>query len=366
MAIQKFLSGNEAIAEAVKLAKPAVIAVYPITPQTTVVEKLADFVANGELKTEFINVESEHSALSALMGASAMGVRTFTATSSQGLLYMSECLHYAAGGRFPIVMMNANRAVALPWNIFGDQRDSLSQLESGWIQLYAENAQEAFDLTLSSFAIAENHAVALPVMLNVDGFALTHTYEPLNIISQEDADKILPPFKPFFEMNLEKPLSLGFSAGPRDNTAFKQHQINGMKAAAKLINEKFGDLVDAYKLENAKYAIITLGSISGLVRDVIDELQSDGVKVGLLRLRSLRPFPEEELRSALANFKTVGVLEKNLSVGAENAVAKEIKSALYGLENAPQVLAFSGGLGGRDISANEIKDIISKIIGGEK
>src|ERR1019366_1617191 len=190
----KFLSGNEAVAWGARLARPQVIAAYPITPQTTVIERLADWVADGSLACEFLHVESEHSALSACMGASALGARTVTATSSQGLLYMAECLSYASGGRFPIVMMNANRALALPWNIYGDQQDSLALLSSGWIQIYIEDAQEALDMTLQAFSIAEHGNVLTPVMLNLDGFVLTHTYEPVVVPTQEDVDAFLPGF----------------------------------------------------------------------------------------------------------------------------------------------------------------------------
>ena len=189
---KRFLSGNEAFAEGIRLARPDVISAYPITPQTIVVERLSEMVEDGSLKSDFIHVESEHSALSCAIGASAAGARAFTATSSQGLLYMAECLYYASGGRFPIVMMNADRSTALPWNIYGDQRDSLSQLDSGWIQVYAENAQEALDLALMSWRIAEDSRVSTPVMVNLDDFVLTHTYETVEIPEQTQADSFLP------------------------------------------------------------------------------------------------------------------------------------------------------------------------------
>ena len=213
-----FMSGNEAVAWGARLARPHVIAAYPITPQTVVIERLAEWVAEGKLDTEFLHVESEHSALSACMGASALGARTFTATSSQGLLYMAECLQYASGGRFPIVMMNANRALALPWNIYGDQQDSLAVLSSGWIQIYIEDAQEALDMTIQGFAIAEHAEVLTPVMLNLDGFVLTHTYEPVDVPAPADVDAFLPPFRTPSKMSLEAPTSMGFTAGPAHYT----------------------------------------------------------------------------------------------------------------------------------------------------
>lgn len=219
--MRKFLSGNEAFAEGVRLARPQVISAYPITPQTTVVEALASMVEDGSLACEYLHVESEHTALSAAIGASATGARTFTATSSQGLLYMAECLTYASGGRFPIVMMNANRALALPWNIYGDQRDSLSLLDHGWIQVYAENNQEALDLALMAYAVAEDPRVSLPVMVNVDGFALTHTYESVEVPTADEADAFLPPYRAANKFDFENPVNIGYSAGPDFNRYYQ-------------------------------------------------------------------------------------------------------------------------------------------------
>lgn len=212
--MRNFLSGNEAFAEGVRLARPQVISAYPITPQTTVVEALASMVEDGSLSAEYLHVESEHTALAAAIGAAATGARTFTATSSQGLLYMAECLTYASGGRFPIVMMNANRALALPWNIYGDQRDSLSLLDHGWIQVYAESNQEALDLALMAYAVAEDPRVSLPVMVNVDGFALTHTYESVEVPTADEADAFLPPYRTANKFDFENPVNIGYSAGP--------------------------------------------------------------------------------------------------------------------------------------------------------
>ncbi|MBQ5763975.1 MAG: pyruvate ferredoxin oxidoreductase, partial [Ruminococcus sp.] len=237
MMAKAFLSGNEAFAYGVRLARPQVISAYPITPQTIVVEKLSEFVEDGSLKAEFIHVESEHSALSCAIGASSVGARAFTATSSQGLLYMAECLPYAAGGRFPIVMMNANRSTALPWNIYGDQRDSLSQLDSGWIQAYAENAQEALDLALMSFYIAEHKNVSTPYMANLDGFVLTHTYEVVDVPTAEQADAFLPKYETENKLDLQNPRNLAFSAGPDSNTIFKYKEHIGILNSKSVIKE---------------------------------------------------------------------------------------------------------------------------------
>ena len=369
---KKFLSGNEAFAYGVRLARPQVISAYPITPQTIVVEKLSEFVEDGSLNAEFIHVESEHSALSCAMGASSVGARAFTATSSQGLLYMAECLPYAAGGRFPIVMMNANRSTALPWNIYGDQRDSISQLDSGWIQAYAENAQEALDLALMSFYIAEHKDVSTPFMANLDGFVLTHTYEVVDVPTAEQADAFLPKYQTDNKMDLQKPRNLAFSAGPDTNTYFKYREHLGILNASKIIDEaeerfakifgrRYTGLTESYRTEDADYILITLGSLSGLVREVVDELRKEGSRVGLLRLRYLRPFPNEEIAATVKNAKAVAVLEKDISFGNEGTVYTNVNSALQKAKLRIPSSDYIGGLGGRNISKEEIKIIFDEL-----
>ena len=369
---RQFLSGNEAFAYGVRLARPHVISAYPITPQTIVVEKLSEFVEDGSLKSEFIHVESEHSALSCAMGASSVGARAFTATSSQGLLYMAECLPYAAGGRFPIVMMNANRSTALPWNIYGDQRDSLSQLDSGWIQAYAENAQEALDLALMSFYIAEHKQVSTPFMANLDGFVLTHTYEVVDVPTAEQADEFLPPFETENKMSLTKPKNLGFSAGPDTNTFFKYKEHTGLLNVKKAVTEAesrfesifgrhYSGLTENYRTDDADYILITLGSISGLVREIVDKLREQGEKAGLLRIRYMRPFPNEEIAKAVKNAKAVGVLEKDISFGNEGTVYTNVNSALQKAGISIPTSDYIGGLGGRNISPGEIENIFEEL-----
>lgn len=369
---RKFLSGNEAFAEGIRLARPQVISAYPITPQTIVVERLSEMVEDGSLRAEFIHVESEHSALSCAMGASAVGARAFTATSSQGLLYMAECLTYASGGRFPIVMMNANRSTALPWNIYGDQRDSLSQLDCGWIQAYAENAQEALDLALMSYSIAEHKAVSTPYMANLDGFVLTHTYEVVDVPTAAQADAFLPKFETENKLDLTNPRNLGFSAGPAHNTAFKYKEHIGLLNARAAIAEaeaKFADifgraytgLTESYRTEDADYILITLGSIAGLVREVVDNLREKGERVGLLRLRYLRPFPNEEIAAALKHAKAVAVLEKDISFGNEGTVYTNVNSALHKAGLTIPSANYIGGLGGKNISAEEIARIFAEL-----
>ncbi|MGN1481090.1 transketolase C-terminal domain-containing protein [Porcipelethomonas sp.] len=373
--MKKFLSGNEAFAHGVRLARPHVISAYPITPQTIVVERLSEMVEDGSLQSEFIHVESEHSALSCAIGASSVGARAFTATSSQGLLYMAECLYYASGGRFPIVMMNANRSTALPWNIYGDQRDSISQLDSGWIQAYAENAQESLDLALMSYYIAENKAVSTPFMVNLDGFVLTHTYETVDVPTQEQADDFLPPYETENKLDLESPKNLAFSAGPEHNYIFKYKEHQGMLAVrnvlpeaekrfAEIFGREYTGLIDTYKTEDADYIIITLGSISGLCRETADKLRQNGVKAGVLRIRYLRPFPDIEIANAVKNAKAVGVLEKDISFGSEGTVYTNVNSALQKHGVHIPGYNFIGGLGGRNISHEDIFDIYEKLQSG--
>ena len=370
MSERQFVSGDEAVAIGVKLANPKVIAAYPITPQTIVVERLADMVEAGELESEYMYVESEHSAISAVMGASVLGARTFTATSSQGLLYMAEVLYYAAGGRVPLVMMNANRSVALPWSIFGDQRDSLSQLDSGWIQVYVEDAQESLDMIIQAYAIAEHEKVLTPVMVNLDGFILTHTYESVEIPAQEDVNKFLPDFDLKQKMDLDNPKNLFFTSAPQHNIGFKYQQhkalldskaiINQVDARYKeIIGRGYGGLVDAYFCEDAENIIVTLGSITGLVRDVVDELRDKGKKVGVLKIRYMRPFPEEEIRKYTKNAKSLAVLEKDISFGYQGTVYTNVLAAL--INKNVISLNYIAGLGGRDIKKFEIEQIFEEI-----
>lgn len=370
MGDKQFVSGDEAVAIGVKLAQPKVIAAYPITPQTIVVERLSDMVESGELESEYMYVESEHSALAAVMGASVLGARTFTATSSQGLLYMAEVLYYAAGGRVPLVMMNANRSVALPWSIFGDQRDSLSQLDSGWIQVYVEDAQESLDMIIQAYAIAENKNVLTPVMVNLDGFILTHTYEMIDIPSQKAVNEFLPEFELEQKMDLNKPKNLFFTSSPSHNIGFKYQQHKALLDSKEVINEVdvrykeiigrgYGGLVDSYYCEDSDYIIVTLGSITGLVRDVVDELRQNGEKVGVLKIRYMRPFPEEEIRKYLKNANAIAVLEKDISFGYQGTVYTNVISALK--DNKAITLNYIAGLGGRNIEKVEIERIFEEI-----
>ncbi len=379
MRMKRFLSGDEAFAEGVRLARPQVISAYPITPQTVVVERLSEMVEEGQLAAEYVHVESEHSALSCAISASATGARTFTATSSQGLLYMAECLTYASGGRFPIVMMNANRATALPWNIYGDQRDSLALLDHGWVQAYAQDNQEALDLALMAYAVAEDPKVRTPFMVNLDGFALTHTYESVDIPAQEQADAFLPPYDGAGNrFDFANPVNIGYSAGPEFNRYFKHSAHEGMLAAAdavervearfaKVFGRSYPGLIEAVDCDDADIVLVTLGSIAGLARERAAQLRAQGVKAGLVRIRYMRPFPARQIVEALAGAAAVGVLEKDVSFGAEGTVMTNVCSALQQAGNAVPVVNFVGGLGGDDISQAQMRgmfEVLSQIAAG--
>ncbi len=368
--MKQYLSGDEAFAAGIRLARPEVISAYPITPQTIVVERLSDMVEDGSLDAEFIHVESEHSALSCAIGASAAGVRTFTATSSQGLLYMAEGLVYASGGRFPIVMMNANRSTALPWNIYGDQRDSLALLDTGWIQAYAEDAQEALDLALMSYYIAEKKDVSTPFMVNLDGFILTHTYEEVDVPEQADADAFLPHYETENCFDLEHPKNMAFSAGPDTNYIFKYKEHAALLRAvpaiyeaeerfAKIFGRRYTGLIETYRTEDADQILITLGTIAGLSREIADELRDKGKKVGVVRIRYMRPFPTQEIADAVKGAKAVAVLEKDISFGAAGTVFTNVTSALQAAGIGIPAYNFIGGLGGRNISHADIERIFA-------
>ena len=373
MGARRFLSGDEACAEGVRLARPHVISAYPITPQTVVVERLSEMVERGDLKAEYMHVESEHSALSCAIGAACTGARTFTATSSQGLLYMAECLTYAAGGRFPIVMMDANRATAVPWNIYGDQRDSLSLLDHGWIQAYVLDNQEALDMTLMAYAIAEDPRVSTPFMVNLDGFAITHTYETVDIPTDEEADAFLPPYRTQNRFDFQNPKNICFSAGPQYNRYFKYYEHKAMEEAvphvvaeveerfASVFGRQYPGLVDAYRCEDADVVLVTLGSIAGLVRDVVDRLRLAGRRVGLLRIRYVRPFPFRQVAQALAGSRAFGVLEKDISFGAEGTVYTNVNSAMLRAGLVLPSLNFIGGLGGDDISEADVEGMFDSL-----
>ncbi len=365
MSMIKVISTNRAIAEAVKMCKPEVVPVFPITPQTTISEYLAQFVADGDLRAEYIMVESEHSSISAAVGASGAGVRTFTATSSQGLALMHEILFVAAGMRTPIVMGNANRALSAPLSIWNDQQDSISERDTGWMQFFAENAQEAMDFVIQAYKISEDHEVLLPSMVCVDGFILTHTVEPVDIPSQEDVDKFLPPYEPISYLDPKDPMSLGTFTDP-DYYMEARHDMEvameGAKDIIRRVNKEFEevfgrkyDLVEKYKTEDAEIILIAMGSICGTIKTVIDRLREKGEKVGLLKLISYRPFPQEDIYEAVKRARRIAVLDKNISFGIGGVLFNEIKAKMD-----VDASGFILGLGGREVSPDDIIGIVEK------
>jgi pyruvate ferredoxin oxidoreductase alpha subunit len=367
-----FLNGDEAVAYGARLCRPHVIAVYPITPQTIVVEKISEFVANNEMTCEYVHVESEHSAMCAAMGAALVGARAFTATSSQGLAYMHEMLHYVSGSRFPIVMMNANRTLAAPWNIFGDQRDSLSQRDTGWIQAYVENGQEALDMIIQAYALAEDDRVYTPVMVNLDGFVNTHTFELVHIPAQEEVDAFLPPFKSRNAVDFSHPRSFCMTASTEWNMEFRYQQQEAMDRARGVIAEvdkRFGDhfgrcyggMVEEIHCEDAEVVLVGMGSVVGTSRIVVDRLRDRGLKVGLVKLRYYRPFPREYFKGLSKRVKAMGIIDRDISFGYEGAVASDIKSALASAGVVPRVINFIAGIAGRDITKEHIEGMYDKL-----
>jgi pyruvate ferredoxin oxidoreductase alpha subunit len=375
----EIMEGSIAVAQAVRRCRPQVISAYPITPQTHIVEALAEIVANGELAADYITVESEFSALSACEGAVAAGSRSYSATTSQGLALMFEVCFNMAGMRLPLVMTIANRALGAPLSIWNDQQDSIALRDSGWLQFYAEDNQEAVDLHYIGYRVSEDHRVLLPAMVCFDGFILSHTYEPVDMLSQEQVDAFLPPFVPKYVLDAKAPVSMGMYATPDYYLEFRYETDQAQKRALEVIREagcEFGEqfgrdysaLVESYRMEDAETALVAMGSICGTTKDAIDEMREEGKKVGLVRIRCFRPFPAEDLKAALAGVERVAVLDKNISLGAgggtaRGAVALEVRDALYG-EPVP-VLDYVIGLGGRDVRIGDIKNVVALCEQGE-
>ena len=368
------IEGTHAASHAVKLARVQVIAAYPITPQTGVVEKLSEIVSHGDLNAKFIKVESEHSAMASCIGASISGARAFTATSSQGLALMHELLHWAAGSRLPIVMVNVNRALAPPWSIYVDHNDSLSQRDTGWLQFYAESNQEVLDTVLQAYKIAE--AVSLPVMINLDAFVLSHTSEPVAIPKQELVDEFLPPWKAEFKVDPANPHAFGALVGPDAYMEMRYKLFEAMEDAREVIrnvdseySEKFGrsygGLVEEYYADDAEVVLITSATAVSTARIAVDEMRSLGFPVGLAKLRTFRPFPVDEIRSLAQRVSKIGVMDRNISFGATGIIYQETKAALYNAPVRPKLFGFIAGLGGRDVTPETIKEMYSHIMNND-
>ncbi len=372
--MREFLEGSHAIAKTIKLIKPAVISAYPITPQTHIVEGLAQMVADGELKSEFINVESEHSAASVVLGASACGVRVFTATSAQGLLLMAEVIYNIAGMRLPIVMSMANRAVSAPINIWNDQQDSMALRDSGFIQFYAENHQDLVDLHLIAYRVAEDNNIMLPVMVCLDGYILTHGVEGVDIPTQEQVDKFLPVYKAPYKLDVENPISMGLLADPEcymeTRYAIQKTNEDCLELIPKVCEDfkkvfarTQGGLIEEYRTKDAEKIIVSIGSIIGTTKEAVDRLREKGKKVGVLKIITYRPFPYKEVYNALKNAKQIGVVEKAISLGAYGPLYTDVMNAFIGKTRLPKVSGFIFGLGGRDITVECIQNIFKKLSG---
>jgi pyruvate/2-oxoacid:ferredoxin oxidoreductase alpha subunit len=368
--VKKVIIGNHAVSYGVKLARTEVIAAYPITPQTQVVEELSEMCASGDLRARFIKVESEHSAMAACIGASATGARAFTATSSQGLALMHELLHWAGGGRLPIVMVDVNRAMAPGWNVWTDQNDSLSQRDTGWIQLYCETNQEVLDTTIQAFKLAE--AVDIPVMVVLDAFFLSHTSEAVDIPDQADVDAFLPKRVARQKLDVDAPHAFGALTTPAVYMEMRLRQQEAMADAREAMiaidaewGKQFGRTygpIECYRTEGAELVLVTSGTITSTARYVINQLQDDGQKVGLVKVKMFRPFPTADLRRALGGVKNVAVLDRNISPGHCGIFAEETRAALYDLPEAkrPRVHGYIVGLGGRDVTPDTIMDCVAK------
>jgi len=360
-----------AAAEAAKLANTDVVAAYPITPQTHIVEHLAELVADGELDAEYIPVESEHSAMSACIGAAAAGARTFTATAGQGLELMHEVLYIASSMRLPVVMTVANRALSAPLSVWGDHSDVMSVRDTGWIQIFTENGQEVVDNVLCAFRIAEDQRVLLPVMVHLDGFHLSHVIEPILLPEQSEVDRFIPPNQYPLPLDPDKPVTMGDFGPPIIYSETKWAQEVNLRAAKETILQvwdEFGRLfqrhyspVESYGSEDADVLLLTMGSFSETAAMAIDKLRAEGKSVGQIRLRLWRPFPFEEIRQAVKNAKVLVVLDRALSFGGPGGpVCSEIRSALYDQDNKPKIVSFVGGLGGRDITIAGFEEIVNK------
>ncbi len=365
------MEASFAIAEAVKLAETEVVAAYPITPQTHIVERLSEMVADGEIDAEFICVESEHSAMSACVGSAAVGARTFTATAGQGLELMHEVLFVAASSRLPIVMAVSNRALSGPLNVWGDQSDVMAARDCGWIQFFAENAQESFDLTLCSFKIAEDPQVLFPVMMNIDGFFVSHVVEPLHLLEKEELEGFLPPYKYPFPLDPRRPVTMGAFAPPVLYTEARKalevalcNTKDTILRVWKEFGERFGrsyNAVETYRIEDADTILVGIGCFTETASVAIDSLRARGEKVGLVHLRLWRPFPFPEIRAALLGAQKVIVFDRCIVLGGPGGpLCSEIKSALYREEKKPKIFNFIGGLGGRDITPRQFEDMIAR------
>ncbi len=368
--MKQVMVGNHAVSRGVRLSRVEVVSAYPITPQTQIVEELSEMCADGRLAARFIKVESEHSAMAACVGASAVGARTFTATSSHGLALMHEMLHWATGARHPIVMANVNRALGPGWNIWTDQNDSLSQRDTGWIQLYCETNQEVLDTTVQAFKLAET--VDLPVMIVLDAFYLSHTAEPVDVPDQEVVDEFLPKRDARSKLDVDDPHSFNALVRPDSYMEMRWQQQEGMEEARtvfdqiqdewqRLVGRRF-EAVEAYRVADADLLLVTSGTVTSTARFVVDRCRDRGERVGLVKVKMFRPFPTESIRELLRGVERVAVLDRNISPGHSGIFAEEIRAGLYDLapDDRPNLFGYIIGLGGRDVTPAVIEEAIER------
>jgi len=366
--MKRVIEGSHAVAEAVRLAKVQVISAYPITPQTHIVEILSEYCANGTMNARFLRVESEHSALAALIGAQSCGVRTFTATASQGLALMHELLHWTSGARLPIVMAEVNRALAPGWNIWTDQTDSLAQRDTGWIQMYCEDGQEVLDSVLQAYRLAE--LVYLPVMVVLDAFYLSHTYEPVDVPTEEEVDRFLPPYQPRFQVDTENPCAFGQLVPPGAYMKMRHNIATAMDEALRCLNEiqeefhaifqRRYDAVEAICCDDAEIILVTSGTITSTCRLVLKSLRERGEKAGILKMKLFRPFPVALVRKATSRAKKIAVVDRNFSFGASGIFAQELRAALCNVPDHPPVFGYITGIGGLDVTVDLLEEIYWK------
>jgi pyruvate ferredoxin oxidoreductase alpha subunit len=367
------MEGNHAVAYAVKQTKPQVLSVFPITPQTTMLEKLAEYIERGELKAELIKVEGEHSALAAVYGAAISGSRVFTATSSQGLLYMGEMIYWVGGERVPIVSAVATRAIAEPWSIWDDHQDFFTKRDSSWIMMMAENVQDAYDMTIQAFKISEDKKVLLPVMVGFDGFILTHTMERLEVLDDEDVERFVPP-REFNLVEFNDPINVGPLAQPDDYMKFKRDAMIAMRQSEEVIERTAHEyanlsgrdqdgMIECFNCNDAEYVFLTAGAWSGDAKEAVRRMRKEGKKVGLIKLRVIRPFPEK-VREVVRGVSKIVVFDREYSFGFGGILAGELKSKLYG--SGIEIMSVIAGLGGKDVRPTHFQKVMNDVISGEK
>jgi pyruvate/2-oxoacid:ferredoxin oxidoreductase alpha subunit len=374
--MRKVMTGDHAAAHAARLARVQVVSVYPITPQTAVVERLASFVANGDLSAKMIDVESEHSAMAACISASTAGARTFTATSSQGLSLMHELLHWASGSRLPIVMAEVSRALAPPWSVGADHLDVISERDTGWIQLFCESNQEVLDTVLMLYRLCEMQEVMLPAMAIMDAFILSHTLEPVQIPGQHRVDEFLPPYSPDAVIEPGRAALFGSVAKPDQYMEFRYNTDQAMREASKRLPEveeeyrrklgrSYGGLVEGYRCDDADVLLVANGSVVSTARQVVNDMRAAGKKVGLAKLRAFRPFPAKEIVSLISGKACVGILDRSYSFGSGGALFSEIRGAAYGRSGSPRIKDYVAGLGGRDLTPEVLTAIFDDMLSGK-